>query len=516
MQIYTRRPATGRTDNGNGRYGHVRDRIVMASNRAPVEHYYDGAGLAQRCGPGGVATALASIKSDLPVTWIASATSDADRELASAGRAVSLARDRRLRLVAPPADAYDMFYGVFCNPVLWFVQHGLGGRLQERDASAISDAWERGYLPTNQAFAEAIAQELDLSHAPGRVMLHDYHLYAAPLFIRNRRPNAVLQHFIHIPWPAPDAWSALPRHIVESICEGLLANDSVVFQTRRSVENFLRTCEANLPGARAGSGGHVVYEGRRRTRVWHNPVSVDVWDLRSQIENGRGEAYRQKLRASGGMRTIVRVDRLDPTKNVAAGFRAYGRLLEQHPEWIGTARFLAFLVPSRTSIPEYEQYAREVLCAVDGVNRRFGREGWTPIELFHEHNRTQALVALSMYDVLLVNSVIDGMNLVSKEGPVLNERDGVLVLSETAGSFDELHRGAFGVSPHDIDGTAEALHAALGMPIDERRERARLLREAVMRHSLRRWLRLLLEDLEASAAPAGKTLAAGGVAYGGP
>jgi len=480
-------------------------RLIMASNRGPLAHHVDGNGeLCTRGNPGGVATALSALTADVPLTWFANVMGEGDRVLAETGEAIGLGQEKRLRLVAPDRESNDLFYGTFCNPTLWFLHHNLWDRM-ERSYSAreLRNAWEHGYLTVNQTFAEAIVAELDRARGHASVMLHDYHFYAAPLFIRNLRPHAALQQFIHIPWPEPDAWSQLPRDIVQSICEGLLANDSVVFQTEQYAEHFVATCEAYLATRTTPLLDGVVYRGRR-TRVWANPVSVDIWDLRSRLAQPKAQEARARLEAKAGERTIVRVDRLDPSKNVAGGFRAYGRLLEQHPEWRGKVRFLAFLVPSRTAIPEYRHYEAETFAEVTAINRRYGTLDWTPITLFYEQNRAQALAALSLYDVLLVNPLVDGLNLVSKEGPVLNERDGVLVLSSTAGSFAELQGGAIAVDPFDIEAGADALHQALSMDDGERRERAQRLRSAIFRHDLARWLRLLLEDLEgiAGAAPA--------------
>jgi len=465
----------------------------MASNRGPLEHYIDEQGaLRHRCAPGGVATALASLATGTPVTWVATAGNDEERDLARRGGHIDLGDEKRLRLIAPAPEAFDLYYSTFCNPTLWFLQHSIWERLsEERD---LAHAWEHGYLPVNQAFAEAIVEELERGEN-ARVMLHDYHLYAAPLFIRNLYPAAVLQQFVHIPWPEPEAWLHLPPSIVESICEGLLANDSVAFQTEQSMVAFIRTCEAYLDGLETGGDLRSIFRGGHTTRLWWNPISVDIWDLRGQLASAEAQQYRDRFAGSPAMRTIVRVDRLDPAKNTGIGFRAYERLLATHPEWTGHVRFLAFLVPTRDCIPEYRDYAREVFAQVKAVNCRYGRPGWTPVTVFHEHNRTQALAAMSQCDVLLVNPMADGMNLVSKEGPVLNERDGVLVLSERAGSYAELGDAALGVAPEDIDATAEALHRALTMPAGERAERARRLRQAVVRHSLGRWLRLLLDDL---------------------
>ncbi len=471
--------------------------LLVVSNRGPVEYYYDATDrLRRRQASGGVASALTSVANSAPISWIASAGSEADREVALAGGLLDVNDGTQLRLVAAPKDAYDLHYGTFCNPMLWFLQHSMWSRLERPDARRDAlYAWEHGYLPVNQAVAEVVAGEFRSGRNCGSVMLHDYHLYAAPLFIRNLCPGAALQHFIHIPWPGLDAWQDLPRQIVDSIFEGLLANDSVVFQTEKWAQDFLLTCWAFFPTARVDfTEGIVTYRGRR-TRVSANPISVDVFDLRSRLSSPEAQPYFAKLAAETAEKTIVRVDRLDPSKNIDAGFRAFDLMLQTHPEWTGRVRLLSFLVPSRESIPEYCSYADEVFALADEINARHATSSWTPIKLFYEHDRLQALVALSLYDVLMVNPLVDGMNLVSKEGPVLNRRDGVLVLSEAAGSFEELRGGALAVRPEDVEATAEALHAALTLPESERRERAAVLRRAVLKHDIGRWLQVQLEDL---------------------
>lgn len=486
-------------------------RLLLASNRGPIEHGVDATGhLTGRGCAGGVATALACASDGTPVTWIASATSAADRLLADEG-AVKLGDGKLLRLVAPPAKAYDLSYGTFCNRILWFLQHGLWGRLHRSNLEKEAlYAWECGYLPVNQAFAEAVVDELRRTDGPGRVMLHDYHLYAAPILIRNLCPRATLQHFIHIPWPSSDAWEKLPRPIAASICQSLLANDSVVFQTETSAYNFLRTCRAFVPDADVYFTAGLIAQRGRRTHVWANPISVDVSDLQSRLASPESRAYREKLAGALSERTIVRVDRLDPSKNVDGGFQAFNLLLQKYPEWRGRVSFLACLVPSRTGVPEYRTYAEKVFGLIEAINSHYGTPSWQPITVYYEHNRLQALVALELYDVLLVDSLSDGMNLVSKEGPVVNQRDGVLVLSTAAGSYDELRDAALAVLPDDIEGTADALAQALSLPGAERRARAHHLRQVILRHQLGDWLRLLMEDFaEIEAAQAREPVMAG-------
>jgi len=473
-------------------------RLVVVSNRGPIEHYFDDKGRIQRrLAGGGVATALSSAADVLPFSWVASAHTPADRAIVDKGAAIRLGHGMTLRLVTSPSDSFDPFYNTFCNPLLWFVQHSLIRELEARDVDAEAmHAWEQGYLPVNQAIAEAVVQEIRKYGSCKGIMLHDYHFYAAPLFIRNLFPHVPLQHFIHIPWPGIDVWQHLPRPIVDSIHEGLLANDSIVFQTESSAQEFLLTCWAFVPEARIDfSEGTVTCRGRR-TRVWANPISVNPSVLRLRALSPEGIWYLKRLQRETGERTIVRVDRMDPSKNILAGFEAFDLLLRQHPELIGRAKFLAFLVPSRTAVAEYRDYSERVFRLIEEVNSRHGRPGWTPIKLFYEQNRVQALAALSLYDVLLVNSLADGMNLVAKEGPAVNRRDGVLVLSVAAGAFEELHEGAIGVRPDDVADTARALHEALSLSPGEKRERAFRLRRALLRHDLNRWLYLQLEDLE--------------------
>ncbi|MDI6857153.1 MAG: trehalose-6-phosphate synthase [Dehalococcoidia bacterium] len=485
---------SGKNDDGGG----DQRRIIVVSNRGPLEHFVDEQGeLRHRTAGGGVATALSSVAESVPLTWIASALSEGDREAARRGP-IYLGRGKRLRLVAADRGALDLFYNHFCNPLLWFLQHSLydNGYLRPQLIEKAPEAWERGYLPINQALAEAAAAE-----ARGRgdcrgVMLHDYHLYAAPLFIRNLCPRVALQHFVHIPWPSLEAWQLLPRPIVDSIHEGLLANDSVVFQNEASAQQFLVSCWSFVPDARIDFSQSVIRHRGRSIRVWANPMAVNVFELRARLASPEAERYREALQAEAGERTIVRVDRMDPSKNILGGFRAFGRLLQERPEWRGRVKFLAFLVPSRTSIPEYRAYAENVLKLVDEINARYGSPGWSPIKVFYEQNRLQALVGLTLYDVLLVNSLADGMNLVAKEGPAVNQTDGALVLSTTAGAFEELRDGAIAVRADDVENTARALHTALSLGDDQRRERAYLLRRALFRHDLGRWLRLMLEDLD--------------------
>ena len=269
----------------------------------------------------------------------------------------------------------------------------------------------------------------------------------------------------------------------------------VGFQTERYAHNYLRMVESFVPGATVDYETATVRRGRRTTHVRSYPISIDV-DATRRVAGSRGARRRaDQLLGGARERVIVRVDRLEPSKNILRGFLAYETLLARSPRLRGRISFLAFLVPSRTGLREYGNYGRTVQSAVDRINARFGRSGWRPIQLFYENDYAQALAGLSIADVVLVNPLVDGMNLVAKEAVVVSERDAVLVLSETAGAYDQMARGALAVAPADVVGTADALASALAMDPDERRKRLRVLRAGVEAEDITWWLRRQLEDL---------------------
>ncbi|MDI6856926.1 MAG: trehalose-6-phosphate synthase [Dehalococcoidia bacterium] len=490
-------------------------RLVVASHRGPIEYYRDRSRhLRARHGSGGLVTALTGLAPLVDLSWVAAAMTEADREVAArhgARARVSLGTGKCwLRFVTIPEETYDLHYSIVSNPILWFVQHSLCDEFRSPEMQRqLPRAWEEGYLPVNRLFAQAVAKELQGSQSSPFVMVQDYHLYMCSSYLRALSPSAVVQHFVHIPWPAPAVWAEMPREYVASICRSLLEADVVGFQTRTDAHNFLATCHRFLGSALIDFDRSRARVKGRRTRVKSYPISVDVLGLRQRMRSPEVAAYRKRLAGLRARHTIVKVDRLDPIKDIATGLEAFDLLLRQHPELIGEIKMLAFLVPSRETVPQYEKYADDVRRRVAEINARYGNAEWRPIEAFEENNYPQALAGMSLYDVLLVNSVADGMNLVSKEGPVVNQRDGVLVLSRGAGSYAELRSGALGVEPRDVEGTAKALWQALNMPAEEKRERARRLRNAVERHDLRAWLRDQLQDLEEIASQRETVAAAG-------
>lgn len=480
--------------------------LILASNRGPIEyHTNQEGGLQWRRGSGGVVTALTAISQYMDITWIASAMGEGDRRIAEKAqwkrfKAPLTGHNLFIRFVVRPGSTYHKFYSIFCNPLLWYLQHYMWNSSHTPNIdSRVYDAWENGYIPVNQAIAEAVVAEALESALPPLVMLHDYHLYLAAGYIRKQIPNAIIQHFTHIPWPGPKYWQLIPGVMRNCICESLCANDIVGLQTSVDVHNFLQSCEAFVEGAEVDYKKHTILIDDHLVTVKAYPISVDVANLLRTVQSSWAKGYEEKLRPLCNGKTIVRVDRMEPSKNIVRGFRAFDLLLQRCPDLLGKVTFLAFLVPSRTHIRQYQRYAQEVNDIIKAINDKYGNDEWQPITVFYENNYAQALAGLCLYDVLLVNPVIDGMNLVAKEGPTVNTCDGVLVLSETAGAFEQLGKNALAVTPTDIEGTAKALHQALLLPPEERSKQASALRKSIEEEDITVWIYRQLEDLTALA-----------------
>jgi trehalose 6-phosphate synthase len=483
----------------------ARRKLIVVSNRGPVtfSRAESGERVARR-GGGGLVTALRSLANYHHVTWVASAMTPEDCVVAeeAEGRAIAeTAPDGspyRLRLVAADAQAYDLYYNTVANPVLWFAQHYLWGLAEAPDIDqGLHHAWTHGYEAVNRAFADVILAELE-QQPEAAVFFHDYHLYVAPGLVREQAPGATLGHFIHIPWPQPDYWTVLPEFVRRAVHEGVLANDVVGFHTARWARNFLSCCEDILGAEVDFAAGEAHLDGHV-TSVRVRPISVDPDEFDELAASEQVRAEETRIREAHPERLIVRVDRTDPSKNVVRGFRAFELYLEAHPERHGQVGMLVLLDPSRQDIPEYSEYLGAIQRAARSLNDRFRTEDWLPVDLRIEDNFPQAVAAYKQFDVLLVNAVFDGMNLVAKEAPLVNERDGVVVLSENAGAHEELGDWALTVNPFDVAGQAEALHEALELPREERRARLASIKRHVRRHDIAAWIESQLDDLERAA-----------------
>jgi trehalose 6-phosphate synthase len=477
-------------------------RLVIVSNRGPAhfEREFGGERTVQR-GGGGLVTALSGLVAHRGALWIASAMTDEDVAVAreADGQPVEVTLDEvsyEVLMVESDPEAYDRFYNVIANPLQWFVQHYLRDLSNAPDIRSNElEAWDSGYTVVNDDIARAVLATIEGEDEP-LVMFHDYHVYTAPAVVRAERPDAFLQHFVHIPWSQPDSWRILPARWREEIYRGLLANDIIGFHTTAYCRNFLHCCRELMELETDYQRGCVIHDGRE-TWVRAYPLGIDAkrLDRAAESEEVR-EAEREILRRRRD-HLIIRVDRADLSKNVLRGFTAFDTFLTEHPEFRERVTFIAHLQPSRQDVPEYAEYLERIEALVAVVNHRHGTTDWMPIDLRIYENFPEAVARYKHFDLLMVNSIFDGMNLVAKEAPAVNTRDGVVMLSENTGSHEELGDCTLTVNPFDIQEQADTIYRALTMDAEERRLRATRLREIVRERDPGVWISEQLDDIAA-------------------
>jgi trehalose 6-phosphate synthase len=482
----------------------MKKRVLVASNRGPVSYEFGADGtLTGRRGGGGLvaggAEGLAAVAPETEVAWICAALSDADRAAARqrpvAGETLGPG-DVPVRMLDIPPDTFDRAYNNVANSILWFVQHMLFDTPnQPRFGREFRRDWE-AYQAYNEAFAAAMADEAAAGSAPSagvRALIQDYHLSLAPRLVRDKlgggQADLGIAHFSHTPWAPPDYYRMLPAEAGEAVLDGMLGADHVGFHAGRWAAAFLDCCAAIL-GARVsrdGSGGQVVHRGHVSEVAVH-PLGVDAPALRARAGADDVRAHVDALTAAAaGRKLIVRVDRTELSKNIVRGLDAYRELLATRPEWHGRVVHLAFAYPSRSTVPEYRAYTERVRQVAAEITAEFGTPDWNPLVLEVKDDYPRSLAACTVADVLLVNPVRDGMNLVAQEGPVLSERGCALVLSREAGAAATLDGDALLVNPYDVSETAAALHRALAMPDAERRRRSDALAATAAASPPARW-----------------------------
>src|SRR2546421_1474557 len=475
---------------------------IIAANRAPVDVVArDGQAPLFSRGAGGLVTGLSSLAQATGAVWVAAARGEAETQLRldDEGEPMILETSDGGRFqvswVSAPRLAYDMYYNTISNPLLWFVQHFLWNLAQAPILDETTHrAWTDGYRRVNQLFAQHVVREARRGHQRPLVLSHDYQLYLIPRLVRRELPDAVLQHFVHIPWPTPQYWKVLPQYMRDEIMDGLLAADVIGLQTSSDVRNFLLTCEENMRLPVDFRQQTTFYRGRT---VWVRsyPISIDVNAFQRAAATPAVERVEREVLRWRPEHLILRVDRMDLSKNIVRGFYAFDRLLQAHPELRGRVSMWALLQKTRQDVREYREYAREVQQAVRGINERHAPGEWLPIRMEQRDDITRAMAGYRQFDVLLVNPIYDGMNLVAKEGMVVNRRGGVLVLSENAGTHEELGEWALTINPFDVDATAQALHQALLMAPVDRLSRAERMRTVVEQNDIARWISAQLQDI---------------------
>lgn len=444
--------------------------VVLASNRGPISFAIGADGqLDATRGAGGLVSGLGPLVANTETMWVAAALSEGDREAASAG--VIEAEGFRVRTLAIDDDDLQQAYDVVCNEHLWFLYHGLFDltRSPAFDETFFA-AWD-AYRRYNERFAHTL---IDEAPADAAVLVQDYHLSLVGPLVAAQRPDVRCVHFSHTPLAPPHLFRVLPSRVGEELVAGLAGHHRAGFHTPEWAAEFRATAQ-ELIGVDPAT--------------FVSPLGSDIDSLRAVTTSAEGEAEAERLTAlAAGRQIIGRVDRVELSKNVLRGFTAFANLLRRRPDLHGTVVFAAVLYPSRGGVAAYSRYGDEVTATADAINREFGTADWRPVELDLSDNFARSLAVLRKADVLLVNPIRDGLNLVAKEAALLNERDGTVVLSREAGAHDEFADHVLSINPFDLVETSAALETALAMTPAARTTMAAGLREAAASRGPSDWL----------------------------
>jgi len=464
-------------------------RLFAVSNREPYEHIYSGGAVTWSVPPSGLVTALEPVLRACDGTWVAQGTGDADRETADEHGRLRVPPDHpqyTLRRVWLGKEEEHGFYFGFANEGLWPLCHIAHTRPAFRAAD-----WEQ-YRAVNQKFADVLLEEMEAEKEP-LVLVQDYHFALLPRLIKERRPDARVAIFWHIPWPNPEAFGICPWQ--SQLLDGMLGADLVGFHIQAHCNNFLETVDHALE-SRIDWEHFAVNRQEHLTSVRPFPISVAFHENGTAVPVEHAGLSRQL----GGEPVYVGlgVDRVDYTKGIPERFRAIERLLDLHPSYREKLVFVQIGAPSRTRIKRYQDLMTEVGEEADRINRRFRAGAWKPIVFLNEHHsHAEVQRYYREADFCLVTSLHDGMNLVAKEYVAARQdEDGVLILSRFAGASHELP-DALVVNPYDSDELAQAIHTALAMPAEERRARMQRMRAAVEEHNVYRWAGNLIAELAA-------------------
>ncbi len=467
----------------------TRRRILVASNRGPVSFSRgDDGRLSAKRGGGGMVSGLSTVASQEDVLWVCAALGEADRAAArlAPGGVLDLGgdSDSAVRMLDIPPATFNRAYNTVANSVLWFVHHMLYDTPNRPQFGlAFRRDWQ-AYRDYNAAFASALAEAAGADDQV-RAVIQDYHLTLVPRMLaelgaggHSRRPGLRIAHFSHTPWAPVDYFRLLPDAVAIEVLDGILGADHAGFLCRRWADAFIDCCEQVL-GARVDRDRDLVTHRGHVTGVGVHPLGVDAKEITHRAAEPDVEVRMAGLAEMvGGRKLIVRVDRTELSKNIVRGLAAYRELLVAHPEWRGKVMLLALAYPSRHDLPEYREYAASVQRQARSIEDEFGSPDWTPILLSAHDDYARSLAGYRLADVLLVNPIRDGMNLVAKECPIISDRGCALILSREAGAAAELAEHALMVNPFDVSGTAAALHEALVMSDAERVRRCRLLAAA--------------------------------------
>ncbi len=457
--------------------------FIVVSNREPYIHSYAAREVEVHKPASGLTAALDPIMQACGGTWVAHGSGDADRDVVDANMRVRVpAEDPQywLRRVWLSHDDVEGYYHGFANESLWPLCHVAYTR------PIFSESNWNTYRSVNSQFADSVLAEIGGNRA--FVFVQDYHLALLPRMLKERNPNLIVGQFWHIPWPNPEAFRICPWQ--EEIVRGLLGNDLLGFHIGYHRNNFMDTVDQAVEARVDRETWEVTHQGKR-TAVRPFPISVDFDELDGSSRDGEVDAEIARLKAKLGISDQIvgiGLDRIDYTKGIPDRFNALDRFFSRYPEYVGRVVFIQAGVPSRTEVGAYRRLNEEIDTLVEEINTRHGGEDTKQIIYLREHESPLTLMALrKMAHFCLVSSLHDGMNLVAKEFPASrSDEDGVLILSRFTGAAREL-TDAILINPYATDQFAEAIKAAVEMPLDERQKRMRKMREVVRENNIYKW-----------------------------
>jgi trehalose 6-phosphate synthase len=456
--------------------------VLVASNRGPISFTRgDDGQLSARRGGGGMVSGLLTVAGQSDMLWVCAALSDGDRQAARAAPGGRLRLDGQdgsaVRMLDIPAETFASAYNAVANSTLWFIHHMLYELPRQPAFGTRFWAEWAAFRDYNAAFAAALAQAADGS-GQARAVVQDYHLALVPRMLADQRPDIKIAHFSHTPWAPPDYYRVLPDQVAREVLEGILGADHAGFLCQRWADAFADCCEAVLGADVDRARQRISYRGHV-TGIGVHALGVDAAELTGRAAEDDVQRQVAELAAlAGDRKLIVRIDRTELSKNIVRGLAAYRELLRSRPQWRGRVMHLAFAYPSRHDLAEYREYTLAVQRMAEQIEEEFATPDWTPLVVRVDDDYARSLAAYRVADVVLVNPVRDGMNLVAKEAPIVSDRGCALVLSREAGAAAELSEAALMINPFDITATAQALHDALSMPDAERADRCARLAAA--------------------------------------
>ena len=472
-------------------------RLFAVSNREPYVHSHGPSGIEYATPASGLVTALEPILRACDGTWIAQATGDADRKMVDENDRVRVPPDHAqytLRRIWLTEEEEQGFYYGFANEGLWPLCHIAHTRPVFR-----AEDW-RHYRAVNQKFADVLLEEIAGEEKPA-VLVQDYHFALLPRMVKEKRPDARVAIFWHIPWPNPEAFGICPWQ--RELLDGLLGADLIGFHVQGHCNNFLETVDRALE-SRIDWARFAVTRRTHSTQVRAFPISVAM-DGSGELDSGGRQRRelphleRSELLAKLGVRATsmgIGVDRIDYTKGIPERFRGIEAFLEKCPAFRREFTFVQIGSPSRTGIKRYHDLMLEVEQEADRINHRFQTGDWKPIVLLaRQHSHAEILPYYRAADLCMVTSLHDGMNLVAKEFVAArDDEQGVLILSRFTGASHEL-TDALPVNPYDTEELAESIHKAMEMAPEERRLRMQRMRTTVREHNIYRWAGSLMSEL---------------------